>query len=69
MASHDDFAPCRVASMAKSTIMIAFFFTMPISRITAINAMMLNSVLNSSSASSAPMSADGSVDRIVIGWM
>ncbi len=55
------------ASSAKSIIMIAFFLTMPISRITPISAMMLNSVLNSSSASSAPTPADGSVDRIVSG--
>ena len=47
--------------------MIAFFFTMPISRMTPISAMMLNSVLKTSSASSAPTPADGSVDRIVIG--
>jgi hypothetical protein len=53
--------------MAKSIIMIAFFLTMPISRITPMNAMIENSVWNSSSASSAPTPADGSVDRIVIG--
>ena len=49
--------------------MMAFFFTMPISRITPISAMMLNSVLNSISASTAPTPADGSVDRMVIGWI
>ncbi len=43
IASRDD-RPWREASIAKSTIMIAFFLTMPISRITAISAMMLNSV-------------------------
>ncbi len=57
----------RSASSAKSIIMIAFFLTMPISRITPISAMMLNSVRNSSSASSAPTPAEGSVERIVIG--
>src|SRR5882724_950769 len=57
----------RSPSIAKSIIMIAFFLTMPISRITPINAMMENSVLNSISASSAPTPADGSVDKIVIG--
>ena len=63
-----EFMPCvRSASSAKSIIMIAFFLTMPISRITPISAMMLNSVLNSISASSAPTPADGSVDRIVSG--
>jgi hypothetical protein len=41
---------------------------MPINRITPISAMMLNSVLNAISASSAPTPADGSVERIVSGW-
>ena len=49
--------------------MIAFFLTMPISRMTPISAMMLNSVWHNSSASTAPTPADGRVDRIVIGWM
>jgi hypothetical protein len=57
------------ASSAKSIIMMAFFLTMPISRITPISAMMLNSVWNSISASTAPTPAEGSVDRMVIGWM
>ncbi len=49
--------------------MMAFFFTMPISSSTPIMAMMLSSTLKISSASSAPMPADGNVDRIVSGWM
>ena len=48
--------------------MIAFFCTMPISMITPMSAMMLKSVRNSISATSAPTPADGSVDRIVSGW-
>ena len=36
-------ARCARASMAKSIIMMAFFLTMPISRITPISAMMLSS--------------------------
>ncbi len=48
--------------------MMAFFLTMPISRITPIRAMMLNSVLHSINASTAPMPAEGKVDRMVIGW-
>ena len=36
MASRDDM-PSRAASIAKSTIMIAFFLTIPISRITPIS--------------------------------
>ena len=47
--------------------MMAFFFTMPISRNTAISAMTLNSALNIISASSAPMPAEGSVERMVTG--
>ena len=39
----------RSATSAKSIIMIAFFFTIPIRRIMPIIAMMLNSTLNSSS--------------------
>ena len=42
---------------------------MPISRITPINAMMLNSVLHTSNASTAPTPAEGNVEMIVIGWM
>jgi hypothetical protein len=49
--------------------MMAFFLTMPISSSTPIMAMMLSSTPVSLSASSAPMPADGRVDRIVIGWM
>ena len=49
--------------------MIAFFFTMPMSRMMPMSAMMLKSVRQSMSARSAPTPADGSVDRIVIGWM
>ena len=57
----------RSASSAKSIIMIAFFFTMPISRMTPISAMMLKSVRNAISARRAPTPAEGSVDRIVRG--
>ena len=53
--------------MAKSIIMMAFFLTMPISRITPISAMMENSVFIASKASSAPTPAEGSVVSIVIG--
>ncbi|MNV70404.1 hypothetical protein D3C71_1633700 [compost metagenome] len=47
--------------------MIAFFFTMPINRNTPISAIKVKSWRTSSSASSAPNPADGSVDRIVSG--
>ena len=48
---------------------MAFFFTMPISRMMPISAMMVRSSPASMSASSAPMPADGSVERMVMGWM
>ena len=57
------------ACSAKSIIMIAFFLTMPISRMMPMNAMIVNSVSNSSSAISAPTLAEGSVEMIVSGWM
>src|SRR4029453_18040305 len=59
----------RSASSAKSIIMIAFFFTMPISRMMPMIAMMPRSLPEIINASSAPTAAEGSVDRIVIGWM
>lgn len=59
----------RSASSAKSIIMMAFFFTMPISRMMPMIAMMLMSLPETIRASSAPTPAEGSVDRIVIGWM
>ena len=57
----------RSASRAKSIIMIAFFLTMPIRRMTPMSAMIVNSVWHSISASVAPSPADGSVERIVSG--
>ncbi len=57
----------RSAWIAKSIIMIAFFLTMPISRITPISAMIENSVCETMSASTAPTPADGNVEMIVIG--
>ena len=57
----------RCATIAKSIIRMAFFFTMPISRMMPISAMMVRSSPASMRASSAPMPADGSVERIVIG--
>ena len=53
--------------MAKSIIMMAFFFTMPISRMTPMKAMIESSVLNICNASKAPMPADGKVLRMVMG--
>ena len=47
--------------------MMAFFFTMPISRMMPISAMTLRSLPVSSSARIAPTPAEGSVERIVMG--
>ena len=47
--------------------MMAFFFTMPISRMMPIKAITPESMWNSVSARMAPTPADGSVDRIVMG--
>ena len=55
--------------MAKSTIMIAFFFTMPISRITPMAAITSNWMPNAIRPSNAPTPAEGRVDRMVIGWI
>ena len=49
--------------------MMAFFFTMPISSTMPISAITERSWPTSISASSAPTPADGSVVRIVNGWM
>ena len=58
----------RSASRAKSIIMMAFFFTMPMSRTMPISAMTLKSVpRQAAAASSAPTPAEGSVERMVIG--
>jgi hypothetical protein len=59
----------RSASRAKSIIMMAFFLTMPMSRMMPMSAMMLNSMRQMSSASKAPTPADGKVLRMVMGWM
>ena len=58
----------RSASIAKSIIMMAFFFTIPIRSKTPISAIRLNARWNIMSASTAPMPAEGSVERIVNGW-
>ena len=49
--------------------MIAFFFTMPIKRMMPMIAMMVRSCPAIISASNAPMPAEGSVERMVSGWM
>src|ERR1700721_2484645 len=53
------------ATMAKSIINMAFFLTMPMSRMIPINAMMVRSSPNSMRASSAPMPAGGRGEKSV----
>ena len=67
MASDELLPSWRSASRAKSIIRIAFFLTMPMSRMIPMSAMMLRSVWQSISASTAPRPADGKVERMVIG--
>ena len=69
MASRGALPSLRCASSAKSIIMMAFFLTMPISRMMPMIEMMVRSWPAIISASRAPMPAEGSVDRMVIGWM
>ena len=61
--------PWARRSMAKSTIMMAFFLTMPISITTPIMAITERSMPASSSMTKAPMPAEGRPDRMVSGWM
>ncbi len=53
--------------MAKSIIMIAFFLTMPMSRMMPMMPITPRSLPVSISASSAPTPAEGSVDKMVSG--
>ena len=69
IASRGAILRSRSASIAKSIIMIAFFFTMPMSRMMPMMEMTSSSLPVRSSARSAPTPAEGSVDRIVMGWM
>ena len=57
----------RSASSAKSTIMMAFFLTMPINSRMPRNAIRLNSVPVAISASNAPRPAEGRVESMVSG--
>ena len=49
--------------------MIAFFFTMPISRTMPTSATSDRSSPKAISASSAPIPAEGRVERMVTGWI
>ena len=54
--------------MAKSTRMMPFFLTMPISKMMAMMPTTDKSMRPNRSANSAPTPADGSVDDLVRGW-
>ena len=59
----------RSAASAKSTIMIPFFFTMPIKRMMPIRPIRLKSKPNAIRIASAPTPAEGKVERMVSGWI
>ena len=59
----------RWASRAKSIIMMAFFSTMPMSRMMPIRAMTEKSVPKIISDNRAPIAAEGRVERMVTGWI
>ena len=67
MACSGVMPPSRSASSAKSTSMIAFFFTIPISRMMPMMDSTDSSPPVTTMASSAPSPADGNVDRMVSG--
>jgi len=69
IASSGGWCPSRSASSAKSIIMIAFFFTIPIKSTMAIRPITERSYPLQRRASSAPIPAEGSVERIVNGWI
>ncbi len=68
MASGAESPRSRCATRAKSTIRIAFFFTMPISIRIAMIAISDSEIPVASMARKAPAPAAGSVDRMVSGW-
>ena len=59
--------PTRRRSSAKSTIMMAFFLTMPTSMTMPIIAITDSSMLNSISVRMAPMPAEGRPEMMVMG--
>ncbi len=69
MASREFIPSLRSAASAKSIIMMAFFFTMPISRMIPIMPTISRLLLNRTMATSAPTPAEGSVEMMVSGWI
>jgi len=67
IASDVDLPCSRSATRAKSIIMIAFFFTMPMSKMIPIIEITFRSILNNISASIAPALAEKTVEMMVSG--
>ena len=67
MASRVSCLPVRSACSAKSIIIMAFFFTMPMSRMMPMIEIMLRSIWKSMSASMAPALAEDTVEMMVSG--
>src|ERR1700683_3236930 len=67
IASRDVLPSVRSACSAKSIIMMAFFFTMPMSSMMPIIEMMLRSMWKSINASMAPALAENTVEIMVSG--
>ena len=61
--------PSRWATTAKSTSMIAFFCTRPMTMTTPMKPTRENCICAASRPRSAPMLAAGTVDRMVMGWI
>ncbi|GCE79716.1 hypothetical protein MSKU3_1191 [Komagataeibacter oboediens] len=68
MDCSEDMPSTRSASSAKSIIMMAFFLTMPISSTSPMMPMTSSPDPVTHSASSAPIPAEGRVERMVMGW-
>jgi hypothetical protein len=61
--------PARSSLSAKSTIMMPFFCTIPISRMMPMIPMTPSGMPAAFKASNAPRPAEGSVERMVMGWI
>ena len=59
----------RWASIAKSIIMMAFFFTTPISMINPDKGVQIQLLVEYLQSQQAPKTAEGRPERIVMGWM
>ena len=69
MASFGASCCLRSASKAKSIIIMAFFLTIPISKMMPIMPIIPKSPPDIIKANKAPTPAEGRVDRMVSGWI